>query len=82
MSRTVSLDNERRLHACFSEESRHEARDLLEEAAYDDRVTRAIIYLSEGDLARLTHFVEQARLDRRDVLYWAEYDENDQPRAI
>ena len=33
----------------------------------------AILTLSKGSLARLTHYTERARHDYRDVLYWAEY---------
>lgn len=36
------------------------------------RVQLAILKLSEGDENKLLHFVEAARQDYRDVLYWAE----------
>ncbi len=39
-----------------------------------DRVQLAIIKLSNGDTARLRHFVEIAKNDYRDVLYEAEYN--------
>jgi hypothetical protein len=39
-----------------------------------DRVVRCVLVLSGGDLAKLRHHVEQALLDFRDVIYWAEYD--------
>ena len=39
----------------------------------EDRVLRAILTLSAGDLSRLRHNVEAARADPRDVLFWAEY---------
>jgi len=35
------------------------------------RVLLAVLKLSCGDLARLEHYVRQATLDFRDVLYWA-----------
>jgi hypothetical protein len=38
-----------------------------------DRVRRAILTLSQGDLGRLRHFAERASSDYRDVLMWAEY---------
>jgi hypothetical protein len=38
-----------------------------------DRVRRAVLKLSEGDLGRLRHYAGEARKDFRDVLYWAEY---------
>ena len=42
---------------------------------FDLRVQAAVLKLSEGDLERLSHFAEQATLDDRDVLAWAEYPE-------
>jgi len=47
------------------------ARELLPNDQ-DDRVLLAIITLSDGDLERLAHFCDQATVDFRDVLYWAE----------
>jgi hypothetical protein len=38
-----------------------------------DRVRRAVLMLSQGDLGRLRHFVDRAHQDYRDVLMWAEY---------
>ena len=37
-----------------------------------ERVRRAIVSLSGGDLDRLRHFVAVAKTDYRDVLFWAE----------
>ena len=37
------------------------------------RVQLAVLKLSEGRIDKLQHYVEQARMDFRDVLYWAEY---------
>jgi hypothetical protein len=37
-----------------------------------ERVQVAIVILSHGDLGRLAHFVDAARMDYRDVLYWSE----------
>jgi len=37
-----------------------------------DRVLRAVLVLSEGDLGRLQHFSDAADIDSRDVLMWAE----------
>jgi hypothetical protein len=48
---------------------------LLDE--YDEReverVQLAILHLAAGDVEKLRHYVQQAKLDYRDVLYWAEY---------
>jgi len=38
-----------------------------------ERVQLAIIHLSERKFDRLVQFVETAKKDYRDVLYWAEY---------
>ena len=37
-----------------------------------ERVRRAIVSLSEGNLDRLRHFIAVAKADYRDVLFWAE----------
>jgi hypothetical protein len=37
----------------------------------------AILKLAGGDLSSVQHYVEQARLDYRDVLYWAFYQPGD-----
>jgi hypothetical protein len=38
------------------------------------RVLRCVLYLSGGALAKLTHFLEVAHTDYRDVIAFAEYD--------
>ena len=38
-----------------------------------ERVQRAIVKLSEGDVEKLREFTAAAKLDYRDVLLWAEY---------
>ena len=51
-------------------------------AAYNgserNRVIRCIIHLSAGDPERISYFVGIAAQDYRDVIYWAEYDKEDQ----
>jgi hypothetical protein len=39
-----------------------------------DRVVRCVLVLAAGDIAKLRHYVGQAVMDYRDVIYWAEYD--------
>ena len=41
------------------------------------RVTWDILKLSNGSLENVPRFVQAAQVDYRDVLYWAEYYEND-----
>ena len=38
-----------------------------------ERVQLAILKLADGNLGRLSHMIENAKADFRDVLYWAEY---------
>lgn len=41
------------------------------------RVTWDILELSRGNVEKTRYFVETARKDYRDILYWAEYYDND-----
>ena len=43
-----------------------------------NRVVRCIIHLSGGDPERISYFVGIAARDYRDLIYWAEYDKEDQ----
>ncbi|MEQ8236102.1 MAG: hypothetical protein ABRQ23_04945 [Syntrophomonadaceae bacterium] len=40
----------------------------------DYRIVRCVLFLAQGNPNKMKHFIEQARLDFRDVIYWAEYD--------
>lgn len=57
----------------------NEATNILEEAItkYEylnhDRIIRCIIYLSERELEKLKKFINQAKEDPRDIMFWAEY---------
>jgi hypothetical protein len=64
------------LDSAFSRDQRERAAQLLSlcgDLPESPRVQLAILKLAEGDLKALEHYVEQARLDYRDVLYWAFY---------
>jgi hypothetical protein len=41
------------------------------------RVTWDILELSKGGLEQVRYYVETAQKDYRDILYWAEYYDND-----
>ena len=41
------------------------------------RIIRCVIRLAEADENKLVHYMEQALRDWRDVIYWAEYDKED-----
>jgi len=42
-----------------------------------NRVVRCIIHLANGDPQRISHLVGVAAQDYRDIIYWAEYDKED-----
>lgn len=42
-----------------------------------DRVIRCIVFLANGDLNKLKKFIDNAILDTRDVMLWAEYEEQE-----
>lgn len=75
-------DIERRVAADFTHADRVAALDVLtllagEPGGGDPRVLRCVVVLADGDVTRLTHYADAARLDPRDVIYWAEYDAAD-----
>lgn len=47
----------------------------LLETVEEDRVRRAVLLLAKGDLVTLEHYVEVAKVDFRDLLFWAEQPE-------
>lgn len=65
------------IHREFSFEKSLDVERIL--AKYDEgypeqyRVQASILKLAEGNLAALDKYVEAAKGDYRDVLYWAEY---------
>ena len=46
------------------------------------RVELAALLLSAGSLKKLEHYLEQAVLDARDVLYWAFYYDDEPPETM
>jgi hypothetical protein len=68
-----------RINADYPASESDAIRDLL--VAYAgperDRVIWDILELSRGDSQKLLHFLHCAHLDYRDILYWAEYYDND-----
>ena len=67
------------IEVLFPEEEQQLALTLLE--GYEtglwkesrERVQMAALVLSEGDIGKLKQFIEEARKDYRNVLYWSEY---------
>jgi hypothetical protein len=74
----------------FEDEERSAALELLASYAGPEatRVLAAILTLSKGSLANIRRYVENARIDYRDILYWVEYYDSDpmlrgrDPRAL
>ena len=68
-----------RIEQEFPEEQRAEVIALVDRYGQEDyerereRVQLAILTLAEGDLNKVRKYVEVAKTDYRDVLYWAEY---------
>lgn len=71
---------EKLVHQVFGDQA-DVARALLSRYAGREveRVRRAIVLLSGGQMANLAHFVKRAKQDYRDVLYWAEYPDERSP---
>ncbi|WP_375587455.1 hypothetical protein [Flagellimonas aurea] len=42
-----------------------------------DRVIRCIVFLANGDLNMLKKYIDNAIFDTRDVMLWAEYEEQE-----
>lgn len=56
----------------FGEDKYIDVCDILSKAHYAERITRAIVYLAEGNLSKLKHFISVAQMDHKDILFWAE----------
>jgi len=75
----VPEDIEKRLRSDFGSDLEIASQELerLHGIATDDalpRIARCVVHLADGDIEKLIHFVESARQDWRDVIWWAEYD--------
>jgi hypothetical protein len=73
------------IRTVFGAASEAGVRRLLDAAAgpdgrpLEDRVRLACVLLSEGDVARLRHYLGEAAKDPRDVLSWAFWYDDDAP---
>ena len=45
----------------------------------NDRIIRCILYLSDKNIEKLKTYIQAATTDPRDVMYWAEYINHEQP---
>lgn len=69
-----------KLEADFPNEDLVTIQGLLDDYTGKERlrVIRCVVQLAEGNPDRLLHFIRAAKTDYRDVIYWAEYNRNDQ----
>lgn len=74
---------ERAAIASFGQSKRAEVLSKLDSHRPGNRVKAAILVLANGDMAELSRLVEVARIDYRDVLYWAEeYEETESTKSV
>ena len=68
-----------RVNREFQDSDRATVTQLLESyvGPESDRVRWDILELSAGKLEKVRHYIKAAQSDYRDVLYWAEYYEED-----
>jgi hypothetical protein len=64
-----------RIERDFTGDDAHKVTELLEtlDCPEPERVSLAILDISEGNLNLVRHHVEVAKVDYRDVLLWAEH---------
>ncbi len=62
-----------RLESEFEGADLVEALELMEALDFGHRVARCVVFLAEGSLDELAQYTEVARIDWRDVIFWAEY---------
>ena len=51
-----------------------ESLETMNHAPPSDRVLRSIVFLAQGDRNKLSHFIDLAYRDYRDLLWQAEYE--------
>ena len=47
-----------------------------------DRIIRCIIFLSENSVEKLNENINSAKIDWRDIILWAEYENNERNQPI
>ena len=83
MAGILAVDILERIAREFPESTQQAQLDLSELATScinGQRVVRCVLHLASGDQGKLDHFIQAAREDERDVIWWAEYDEDEHVR--
>jgi len=75
----LPVDVRGRIQRDFAGEAWFEATRLLESLPLAPRVLRALLVLAEGSYPELERFARIAEQDWRDVVFWAEYEDHEQP---
>ena len=75
----LAKDIRNRIKRDFNADEQHSVESLLLQYAgkEPDRVIRCIIHLSNGSYHKLKHNYKTANDDYRDIIFFAEYDEED-----
>ena len=66
-------DIRKRLESEYDGADRVEAFELIESLPFGDRVANCVVFLADADLSELVKYADVARVDLRDVIFWAEY---------
>jgi hypothetical protein len=78
----MKADIEKRIHDFFSDIQK--VKSMLEKLTVPeeerDRVIRCILYLSDSDYDSIEYWVRTANIDRRDIYFFAEYDNKSERR--
>lgn len=52
-----------------------ESMESMNQGPISDRIYRGVIFLSQGDMSKLNHFIELSFKDYRDLIWQAEYED-------
>ena len=52
-----------------------ESKESMYRGPISDRINRGIIFLAQGDMVKLDHFIELSIKDYRDLIWQAEYED-------
>jgi hypothetical protein len=78
----LARDIVKKIEQAFPPQDAPKAVELLAAAGESARVSRCIVFLADGNLERLTHYIKAAAQDCRNVIFWAEYDDGELVRQF
>jgi hypothetical protein len=75
----LTKDIKIQIRESFKQKSK-EAADLIqkqfEDTGFSNRIVRCVVFLGDGDLEKLEYYINIAKTDYRDVIFFAEYSEH------